>query len=233
MEQALDLKTLWHMFIKHIKFISVITIFITVAVFLLSYFVVPPKYTSEALLYVENKQNSADNLNINDITAAQKLVNTCSILFTSNSMLENVTNDLNLDYSSEELGKMISVESINQSEILKVTVETKNAAESQKIAEKLVELSQAEFLRVVKSGSIEIVSTPKESTAPSSPNIPRYTIIGFILGLIIACIIVLLRELFDITVNEENDLYSMYNIPVFAEIMDFSAKAKGGNSKYE
>lgn len=232
MEQALDLKTLWRMFIKHIKFIVAITISATVFAFLFSSFIISPKFTSESLLYVENKQTSGDNLNINDITAAQKLVNTCSILFTSDTMLEMLKVELNLPYEIKALENMITVESVNQSEILQITVETKDAMESYNIANKLVELSQAEFLRVIKSGSIEIVSNPTERDTPSSPNIPIYTIIGFILGFILAFIIVLLREIFNVTVNEDDDLNNVYNIPVFADIMDFDVKVKG-DYKYE
>lgn len=232
MEQELDLKIVWHMFVKHIKFISVITVAVTIIAFLVSYFVISPKYTSEALLYVENKQNSTDNLNINDITAAQKLVNTCSILFTSDSMLDKLKAELELNYSMNALSKMITVESVNSSEILKITVITENTAESEKIASKLVELSQSEFLRVVKSGTIEVVSNPMTSSTPTSPNIPLYTAIGLILGFIGACAIVILRELFNVTVNEDDDLYKIYNVPVFAEIMDFQVKAKE-DYKYE
>lgn len=232
MEQGLDIKTLWHMFTKNIKFISIITIAITVLVFLFSSLIISPKFTSKALLYVKNNQTTSDNLNINDITAAQKLVNTCTILFTSNSMLEMVKTDLNLPYEIDALEKMITVESVNQSEIMKITVETKNAVESLNITNKLVELSIVEFHRVVKSASIEVVSSPKESTSPSSPNIPIYTVIGFILGFIIAFVIVLLREIFDVTVNEDDDLINIYRIPVFAEVMDFELKVKG-NYKYE
>lgn len=232
MEQSLDLKAIWHMLIRHILFISVITILITVTVFLLSYFVISPKYTSETLLYVENKQNSEDNLNINDITTAQQLVNTCSILFVSDSILEKLKSNLNLSYAINALGKMIVVESVKESEIIKITVITEDPIESEKIASELVELSQTEFLRVIKSGTIEIVSSPKVNNIPSSPNIPLYTEVGFIAGLTISCVFVLIRRLFNAAVNEDDDLYKLYNIPVFAEITDFKAKVKG-HYKYE
>lgn len=232
MEKTLDLKTLWHMFAKHIIFILGITILITGTLFSLAYFVIPPKYTSEALLYVENKQNAEDNLNINDITAAQKLVATCSILFASDSILEKLKTNLNLSYSLNTLSKMISIESVNQSEIIKMTVITKYASESEKIASELVELSQSEFLRIIKSGTIELVSEPKVSNTPVSPNIPLCTAVGFMAGLMISCVIVIIRGLFDVNINEEDDLYKSYNIPVFAEIINFKTKMKG-DYKYE
>ena len=77
MEETLDLGYLFKVLKKHIVFVLIIGIACGVGSFCVSDFLLTKKYESKAMLYVENNQQTSDSVNINDINAAQKLVNTC------------------------------------------------------------------------------------------------------------------------------------------------------------
>ena len=70
-------------------------------------------------------------------------------------------------------------------------------------------------------GQLGIIRTAKVPAAPISPDKMRNTLIGFVVGLIAACVIAILLELIDTTIKSDEDLAELYKIPVFAEIPDF------------
>lgn len=234
-EQTIDLRDLFKVLKEHLLVIIAVTLACGIAGFALSYFVVEKKYVSEALLYVENSANKSEDsaININDINAAQKLVKTCQILFTSDNVLNKLTEELpDLEYSAEQYKKMITVSSVDSTEVLKVSVETNSPERSKLIADKVVELSISEYYRVIKNGSIEVVSeaaVPKTHTFPSNT---IFTAVGLLIGLFVTYFIFLLIELFDTKVKPEDDIAKIYDIPVFAEIADFLTADKSG-SKYK
>lgn len=233
-EQTIDLRNFFIVLKKHIAIILSATIACGIIGFVLSAFIIEKQYTSEALLYVENSANKNDDsaININDINAAQKLVNTCQILFTSDYMLKQLTNSLpQFGYSSDDFGKIITIESVNSTEVLKISVTTDSPENSTVIADKLVELSREEYVRVIKNGSIEVVSNASYPERHAFPNKTIFTAIGIILGLLGSYSVFLVIELLDTKVKPDDDLAKRYDIPVFAEIMDFLNESKS-NYKY-
>ncbi|MDE5991686.1 MAG: hypothetical protein K2G87_01410, partial [Oscillospiraceae bacterium] len=106
-EEVIDLGYLFRILKKHLFFILLIGAVCGTAAFLFSEFAIEKRYQSSALLYVENSQQISESVNINDINAAQKLVNTCQIIFKSGTMMENLIANLDLPYTKGELNGMI------------------------------------------------------------------------------------------------------------------------------
>lgn len=226
-EQTIDLKDLFNVLKRHFLPIVASALAAAFVGFLLATVIIPKKYTSEAMMYVENSADKSSDaaLNINDINAAQKIVNTCQILFTSNHVLEELKADFN-GFSVEELSKMIDIESVNNTEILSINVTSLSPQTSADIAARLVELSQDEFHRVIKNGSIEVVSSPTLPVSHTFPSTTIFTAVGLLIGLVVSYIAFLIAEMVDVKVKPGDDLMQMYGIPVFAEIMDFESSDK-------
>ena len=229
MSDTLDIGYLFGVFKKYIVIIIVSGLLCGICGFAISNYVMPKKYESHALLYVENSQQSSDSVNINDINAAQKLVNTCQIIFKSETMMDNLIAKLDLPYTKEKLDKMISAESVNGTEVMRLSVECSTPLEAKNIINTLVELSIDEFSRVIKSGSIEVVDYGDVNTDPSSPNVPLITLAAAVAGVVILYVIVLIRDMFDVAVKQEDNLAQIYDVPLFAEIVDFVGAS---DSKY-
>ncbi len=229
MEETLDLGYLFNVLKKHLILIIVIGILCGALGFSASSLLIPKKYESHALLYVENSQQNSESVNINDINAAQKLVNTCQIIFKSGTILDNLIANLNLPYTKGELDGMITATSVNSTEVMKISVESGSPQEAHQIVNELVELSKAEFSRVIKSGSIEVIDYGEVNTTPSSPNIPLITLAAAVAGAAIAYIMVLINDMFDVAIKRDDNLSQMYDVPVFAEINDFDSAS---NTKY-
>ncbi|MCM1579204.1 MAG: Wzz/FepE/Etk N-terminal domain-containing protein [Ruminococcus sp.] len=230
-EQTLDLQILFK--VLRVRLIPIIAVMAAVGLagFVLSAFVLQKQYTSEALLYVENSSNkNQEAININDISAAQKLVNTCQILFTSDYIFERLREEMGADWSNSEMENMIRVESRNNTEVLSISVTTASRELSVAVADKLVELSQEEYRRIIRNGSIELVSPPTYPLEHTFPSVRLFTAGGLAIGLLGSYLFFLLIEMLDTKVREDDDLAAIYEIPVFAEIMDFET---ADNSKYK
>ena len=56
--------------------------------------------------------------------------------------------------------------------------------------------------------------------------IPYILLMALAIGILLACIISVLLELIDTTIKHDDDLSSMYKVPVFAEIPDFDSSGR-------
>lgn len=229
MEETLDLGYLFKVLKKHLVLIIIVGILSGAAGFAGAYFLIPKKYESHALLYVENSQQNSDSVNINDINAAQKLVNTCQIIFKSGTIMDNLIANLNLPYTKDDLNEMITATSVNSTEIMKLSVESNSPQEAQQIVNELVELSKAEFSRVIKSGSIEVIDYGEVNTTPSFPNVPLIAMAALVIGAAFTYVMVLLNDMFDVAIKQDDNIAQIYDVPVFAEINDFDSAS---NAKY-
>lgn len=224
----LDLGYLWDVFKKHFIVILLTAIVCAAGAYLVSDYCIDKKYESQALLYVENNSQSSDTVNINDINAAQKLVNTCQILFKSNTVLTRLIDELDLLYDKETLNEMITAQAVNSTEVLKLTVESGDPLEAREIVNKLVEIAEDEFSRVIKSGSIEVVDYGEADFKPSYPNTMLITAAGFAVGFAVMYIIMFITDMLNVTVKRDDNIAKIYDIPVFAEIMDFKSSGSSG-----
>lgn len=229
-EQTIDLRVLLKVLLEHIIPILIVTVAAAAIGFSLAKFVIPKEYTSEALMYVENSTNKQEDssLNLNDINVAQKLVNTCQIIFKSNKLLSDLSASLDGEYTPDQLDSMISVSSVNSTEVLKVSVKAGSPEAAYRVANKFTQFAKTEYMRVIETGSIRDVDPAREPVNHTYPSTARFTLIAALIGLVGTYFVFLVIELLDTKVKPEDDLSSLYELPVFAEILDFETAGKSG-----
>lgn len=250
----LDLKEIFGVLLKRIWLIAIASAFGFALTYAVSKFIVPPQYTSSVSLYVNNSSESQKTsaVNINDINASQKLVNTYIVILQDDEVLEQLGERLLEEYSIEWLESVVSVNwadgipevntsalreiiklsAVNNTEVLKIAAETKSADLSARICTIMTEVAPDVLMRVVKAGSVEVIGAAKPADEQSSPRVMLNSAIGFVAGMVIAVIVVMLMHLLDNTVKDEDGLKKRYNIPILGEIPDFNTQQKGGYSHY-
>lgn len=235
-ENTIDLKVLFTALISHIKFIIIVTLIFTIGALCITKFFITEKYTATAQIYVDPRNNTTSDsaLNYNDLSAAEKLVSTCQILFTGDRMAEHVETDLkNLydveDFSIAELKSMISVEAASTgTSVMNIKVVSEDPEISAIIANIVLSRANEVYEDIVEGGVVKTVNTAVVPDAPSSPNTTKNMILGFALGFVFSCGIIIVLELIDTKIKPTDDLEQMYGIPLFAEILDFESNVKGG-----
>lgn len=187
----------------------------------ISRYMIHPTYTSRISMYVNNNTDPvASQLNISDIDASQKLVATYIEILKSDVVLDKVISQMGLPYTNQELRGMITATSLNNTEILEVKVTAKDPEEAAAIANTLAELAPPEIIRVVQAGGVHLIDPAISNPIPVAPNIKLNTIIGALLGAVIASLGILMAAMLDTRVKAEEDLQKQYDLPVLGVIPD-------------
>lgn len=184
-----------------------------------SFFLITPLYTSDVSIYVNNiSKGDGNTISTTELYAAQSLVDTYIAILNSRTTLLEVIDELKLDYSAQELSKKIEAKAVNNTEIFNVKVTTDDPAQSKNIANCIARVLPGKIGAVVDGSSVKVVDHPLEAKAPSSPNIPKNGIAGFMIGFMIMAIILIIKELTDDVLRDEDDITSRFDYPILATI---------------
>ncbi len=190
-----------------------------------SSFIIPPKYTASAMLYVNNSSISVGSASISisnqDLTAAQSLVKTYVVILKSRNVLEDVIADTGVAYTYDEFVEMISANSVDSTEVFEVKVQSHDPNEAELIANSICRLLPEKVEDIVDGSSVRIVDYAVVPAVKSAPSVTKYTMIGLIIGFLGSSAIVIVLELFDQYIRSEEYLMQTYShIPVLAVIPD-------------
>ncbi len=228
MEQFEDIsfKRLAEMIWKHISLIVAITMFMGVLSFLYSKIMVVPEYESSVTMYVKNEVGSSMDKTLgSDIQTAQMLVDTYIVIIKSDTFLNEVNTKLVeqgiYSYDSEILRSAVSARSVDGTEIFEVIVRDTDPLRSHIIANTIADVSPEVIQNFIEASSVKVLDYALEGKRVS-PNVPQNMILGLMIGLLLGCIIVVIREIFDMRIKTEDDLEIWFNLPNLGVIPDIS-----------
>jgi capsular polysaccharide biosynthesis protein len=226
-EFTVDIKTLLRILKKYAAIIAAVTVIAVFAALIISEFVLPKRYSAVAKFYIENSRVQSEIVNVQDITAARNMVNTCAELFTTRSITARLKEEAGVNYSVDELMNMVRMGTSNNTEFLRITITAGSPQMAEYLLKHFVVICEDEFNNIVVSGSISLVDEPYSTGSPVFPNTRLFVVAGLFIGFALTFLTVFIKEILDIKVKAEDDLFRIYNIPVFAEVMCFDAKVKG------
>jgi len=187
-------------------------------------FAIEPTYSSSIMLYVNNSSLSLNDVGISmsysDINASQSLVKTYSVLLKNRTTLERVIEETGVSRSWGELFGMIEASSVNETEVMKVTVTTTDPYEAQKIANGISKVLPQRVTEIVEGTSMEVVDSAIPNLNKVAPSITKYTAIGFLLGAFVSIIVLVIVALMDNTIHDEEYVLQTYNYPILAKVPD-------------
>ncbi len=224
--EEISFKRLTEILMQSISMIVAVTIIAGIIAFVYSETMVVPEYESTVSLYVNNESGkNTDKILGTDITASQMLVDTYIIIIKSNTVLNEVCAKLEEQgiegYDAESLAKKIDASATNETEIFGVTVRDTNPKHTYMIANIIADVAPPIIKDFVEASSVKVIDYAKEGKRVS-PNIQRNTILGLLIGLILSCGFVVLREMFDMRIKTEDDLTKMFELPILGIIPDIN-----------
>lgn len=236
-ETVIDLLELLGAFLKRIWLVIIITAIGAVAALAYSLLFIKPLYKSSALLYVNNTNSNNTNTNYistTEIAAAKSLVDTYAVILESPSVINEVIRLSGVNYSYEKMAKMVEAKSVNNTEIFSVTVTSTDPAEAQKLANLYVEVLPEKITSVVNGSDVKVVDYAKLPTGRSSPSYSKNTIIGALLGFVIAAAIIVIGYLSDDIIHSEEYLSTTYpEIPLLTVVPDLYNTTNSGYGYYK
>ena len=199
-------------------------------------FFITPKYESSAMFYVNNNDLSVGeasfSISSSDITASKSLVDSYIVILQTRETLNDVMDYAGVSYTVEDLLKMLSAASVNATEIFEVVVTSPDPQEAEDIADAIAYILPKRISSIIEGTSAKVVDSAVTPVKPSSPSYLINTLIGFAFGLILCGSIVVLLEVFDITIRSEEDVTQVVPYPVLTTVPDMMASSKGGYYAY-
>ena len=226
----IDILTFLQFLQKRMKLLIVGLLIGGLAGWALSTFVIAPKYTSFVDLYVtNNKKGDSDSVEFSDINAAQKLVSTYVVILQSNKVTQDVLTRLNSDMTSEQLLGMTTFTSVQNTEVLRINVVSEDPQLTKDICNSYMYTAQSALDSVVGAGSVKVISEPKLPDKPSSPSVPKFTLIGAFLGLMLMIGLSFISMRLNRDISDDKMLSERYSIPVLGTVPDFFQFSKALN----
>ena len=198
---------------------------------------ISPRYEATASFYVNNSSftfgATSFSISSSELTASNSLVNTYVYFLQSRTTLEEIIANVQLDYSYEELSKMITAEAVPGTGAFEVTVKSKSPHESEKIANAVARILPNRILELVDGSSVRIVDYAIVPAHRASPSYALNTFIGFAAGAFLAVVCIVLRflrsEQSDGIIHNADELRRLYpKYHVLALIPDMRLSEKKG-----
>lgn len=216
-EVEIDLRELFGVMLEKLWFIILMGLIGGLAMLIISKFVMAPVYQSTTKVYVLSKQDSS-TVTSTDLQLGSQLTKDYMELVKSRMVTEEVISELGLDLTHEQLVNMISVETPQDTRILKITVSNTDAYLAKQIANAVRIAASEHISNTMDSDAVNVVDEANIPTAPSSPNVTKNTLIGVALGLIVAIAIVFLIYILDDTIKTPDDVEKFLNLSVLGSI---------------
>lgn len=225
-EKEIDLRVIFAVIRKNIIPIILVTVIFGVAAFMGSKFLIAKQYEASATLIVNNKSNDSTTIGTNEITAAQDLADVYAIIIKSDTVLQQVIDDLKLNMTYEQLSNAISVSAVNSTQVIQISMRNTDAEFAKKIIADIVKIAPPIIADKVEAGSVKVISDAKiaNNGNPVSPNSTKNAMIGAVLGLVLVLAIIIIKELMNNTFKSEEDVVNTLNIPLLGVIPAVDAK---------
>ena len=213
----LDIGQLLRALMKKARYIVLITVVVAMAGLAFSVLTTKPVYQAKAKMIV-NADTSRPNVDTNDLSASIKLVDTCTAIIESRTVLMPIIQALNLPDSSESLAAKISVASVNNTQVMEITVRYGDLQIAKSITEKILEVAPPVIVESLEAGSVKTVEDVHGSETPVSMSIPKIVILYTVIGFVLSCGLFAAIYLLDNTYRSEHDIRQSFDIPVLGVI---------------
>ncbi len=221
---------------KKVSIILITIIFMFIGI-IYSVGFITPKYTSSTTLLLatsESSNSKTNTITTSDITLNSKLVSTYSELVKSKNVTRQVISNLGIDETEDELRDSITVSSVKDTELIKISVTDKNATNAYNIANEIAKVFTQKVSEIYNINNVQILDQAEISTTPSNINHAKDVIMFTFVGLFVAIVFVLVANMLDTTIKSSEEVEKLCNVPVIASIPLYSfeiAKNKGGKRR--
>ncbi len=227
-KEELGFKDLLMIFVPKIWLIVIVALVFALGLGVYSGFIQSDSYTAGATMMISK---SSTSINSNDRDLASDMVDTYKVVIYSNDFLLSVSDNIRNDekYADKDwnltptaLSSMISIVRYDNTEAFEISVTSGDPDLAYAVATSLSMAVRDELPNRLpyEKGSIytTIINPAVPPIAPNSKNVVRNAIIGFVVGAILAMVVVFLTTMFDVTIRDIKKIEDNFDIPVLGVI---------------
>lgn len=222
--EEIDLKDLFQIFWnKKIHILLITLIFIVIGTIYTIGFVTPMYTSSTTLVLAASDKTTEANkpsstITTTDVTLNSKLVETYRVILQTNDVLREVISNLGINISEEEIKNNITVSSVENTEVIQISVNNENATNAAKITNEIAKVFSKKVGEIYNINNVYVLDEAEVSTNPSNINHMKDIVIFAFIGIAISVMYVLIANMLDTTVKTQEDIEKAIKIPVLANI---------------
>lgn len=228
-DDEIDLAELFFILRRRIWIIIASGLIGAVIALLYTLFLIKPLYQSSSMIYIFSKTTTVTSAI--DLQIGKQLTVDFEILGKSRPVLEKVISDLQLDTDYESLLRTVSVENPTDSRIIKITVKNQDSQLACDIANSLAENLAARVAEVTDTTKPSSVEEAVPAVNPVSPSKNKNTVMGGMVGALIAITIILVMHFSDMSVRTEDDVRKYLGLGTLASVPFEKSISEGHESK--
>lgn len=225
MNETISLQELFSVLKKSLWRILALTIVAALISFAVSTFLIKPTYQADTQILVTPKKQENNVLEASQVQSSVTLVNTYRVIIKSPAILEKVQAEVkNAPVKLTELNNMITVESEQNSQVINVSVQSKDAALASNVANAISKTFSDDIPKLMNVDNVKVLSVSGIPTVPVSPNILLNTAIAAVVGFLLGVGLAFLREVLDRRIRTEEQVQQLLDLPVLGSIPDIESK---------
>lgn len=217
--EEINLKELFRFLISKIKIIIVCMVIVMLVGFVYVCFLLTPMYhSSTTLILVSDNNNTNSSMVQSDINLNKNLVSTYSEIVKSRTVLTQVIKKLDLDMSVKELSKLIEVELVENTEIIRIEVSNKSNILAKKIVTTTADAFMKEVQDIYNLTNVSIIDKAYLEKEPYNIDLVKQMIIFAVLGFGLGTLIAFLIFYFDTSIKSASDIEEKLGLPVIGNV---------------
>ncbi|MER2295060.1 MAG: Wzz/FepE/Etk N-terminal domain-containing protein [Desemzia incerta] len=168
-----------------------------------TFFIATPKYSATTQILVNRTTESAEGIQLNDINTNVQMINTYKDIIKGPVILDQVSQNLNTDLTTNELSEKIEINTQEDSQVFSLTVTDEDPYVSAEIANSVAGIFQDEIGNIMNVDNVTIISEAMPNIEQVSPNNVLNMIIGIFIGVVLGVGTAFILEFLDKSVKDE------------------------------
>lgn len=228
------LRDIWNIFVQKLWVMILAACVCCAGLWVFNHVTFVPQYASTATLYILRQADSANASEASsDFSLALKVVNDCTYLLKSHTVLEAVISSADLDIEYDELYKNISTSNPDDTRILEVTAKADSPEMAKCIVDSICTIGSD---RIEDAMGFQQVNLYEFGTLDSDPcnriKLSTFIIVG-IMAAVMTYTIFLITFLLDDRIKTDEDIERYLGLSILGDIPNADSKKPGKYGYYK
>ena len=208
---TIDLVDLFGFYLSRLPLLIAAVLIGAVIAGLITFFLIPDQFTATSRMYMVSA-SSDSVVNLTDLNIGTSLSNDYVELMQTRPVVEGVIEELGLEYTYEELLKMIGLSVVPNTRIVKISVTSTDPREAMEIANQMARTAKVELPKVMEAPEPTIAEMAVLPTRRSSPSLSVNVALGAIGMLVLALAVLTVFYRMDDTIKTSDDLEKAFGV---------------------
>lgn len=185
-------------------------------------FLMRPSYQADASIFITNDESV---ISVSGLQISSELTADYTRIVKSRNVLKQVIKELDLDMDYKQLGDLVSIDNPDDSHIITITVTCGDIELCRDITNSLLNIGIDRIYQVIGNSEPTVIDySEAQAVEQVSAGLGKTVMIGALLGILLACGLIIVKFLTDTTLKTEDDVRKNLHMPVLSVVPYYEVK---------